>query len=449
MSLSTVGHGILSSNHKVLTSPAAVSAPKASAKVLIPAKSGESETEDVGEKSSSSAPGDILGLANYATDDDDDDEDDEIPSSGVPNYGKDVLLQLSIVRKTSNDRHELHDATANGSSPVELEENSRSRTSLQNNLSKASSFDSKYNNSAAVSDIGYDRNKSEENNVDKHLKDGTAASRLKDVVGLVKRELPMENVNDKKTAKTDPHGRESRMKPDKHESKRSYLKDNKEVESGTIRKDEKGDEKRRRQDDKPLRKERTDDRNGSKEKIKDQNVKPGEKSKESDSSKRSSHPDVEEDRRETDRLRRDSSKEDVSRKRERTKNKEDDRSRRKHSTDSSRHKRRRSSSIDSRGRISKDNPINHANHSSDESSEDSKRFIIFQLTISPSVLLMLFSVHIQLCSAGSYIPGDVTYHHHQSDLGEGTIYQRFVCLFILCFLFWGKCRPLCSSSSDL
>lgn len=376
-----------------MTSPAAVSAPKASAKVLIPAKSRESETEDVGEKFSSSAPGDILGLANYATDDDDgdDDEDDEIPSSGVPNCGKDVLLQLSTVRKPSNDRHELHDATANGSSPVELEENSRSRTSLQNDLSKASSFDSKYNNSAAVSDIGYNRNKSEENNVDTHLKDGTTASRLKDAVGLVKPDLPTENVNDKKAAKTDPHGRESRMKPDKHdrhESKRSSLKDNKEVESGTIRKDEKGDEKRRRQDEKPLRKERTDDRNGSKEKIKDQNVKPREKSKESDSSKRSSHPDVEEDQRETDRLRRDISKEDVSRKRERTKNKEDDRSRRKHSTDSSRHKRRRSSSIDSRGRISKDNPINHANHSSDESSEDSKRFIIFQLTISPSVLLM-------------------------------------------------------------
>ncbi|KAM5567954.1 transcription elongation regulator 1 [Rosa sericea] len=337
---SEVGQGRLPSNHKVLPSTPAVSDAKASAKLLIPVKTREPETEDVSEKFSSSTPGDILGLANYATDDDDDDDDGggEIPSSGVPKSGKDQFT----VRKP----HESHDATANGSSPVELEEHRRSQTSLPDDLSK--------------SDISYNRNKSEESNVDKYLQDGITAEP----------ELSTENVNVKKTAKNDPQSRESRMKPDKHDrhgSKRSSFKENEEVDSGKIRTDEKGDENRRRQDERPLRKGRTDDRNGSKEKIKDQNVKPGDKAKESDSRKRSSHADVEEDKRETDRLR-SSSKEDVSRKRERTKNKEDDRSRRKHSTDSSRHKRRRSSSIDS-----KDNSVNHANHSSDDSSEDSKR----------------------------------------------------------------------------
>ncbi|XP_050374775.1 uncharacterized protein LOC126792389 [Argentina anserina] len=335
---SAVGLGKLPSNHKVLPPSPAVSATKASAKLLIPAKTRESET-DASEKSSSRTPGDILGLASYATDDDDDDDDNgsgEIPSAGEPKSGKD--------RFTVRNPHESNDATINGNSPVELEEHRRSRISLPNDLSK--------------SDIIHNRKKSEESNVDTYLQDFTTTEP----------ELPKENVNVLKTAKDDPQSRESRMKPDKHvrhESKRSSVEENKEVESGKIRTVEKDDENRRRHDERSLRKERTDVRNGSKERIKDQYLKSGDKAEGSDSRKRYSH---EEEKREKDRLHRDSSKEDVSRKRERTKSKEDDGSRRKHSTDSSRHKRRRSSSIDS-----KNNSVNHANHSSDESSEGSKR----------------------------------------------------------------------------
>ncbi|XP_070666468.1 uncharacterized protein [Malus domestica] len=330
------------SNHKVLPSPPAVTAPKASAKVLIGAKSKEYETEDV--KSSPTLPGDVLGLADYATDDED--EDSDIQSSGMPNSGKDAMLQQSSVKKPSNDRH---DATVNDRSSVELQEHSKSQTILESGRGKTSSLES------------YNRHKHDDSNGDRNLPDGTTASRLNDTVGIFKPELPKENVNVKTTPKDDPQVMESRMKPDKHdrdESKKSFVKDiNKEVESGKIRTDDKGDENRKGQ---YPRKERADDRNGSQVKVKEQSV------KESESRKRSSHADAKEGRRETERLHRAGAKEDKDRKRERTKDKEGDRSRHKHSTDSSRHKRRRSSSVGSRGRNSKDD-------SSDEASDDSKR----------------------------------------------------------------------------
>ncbi|KAM1831524.1 hypothetical protein ACFX13_021602 [Malus domestica] len=309
-----VEQSALISNHKVLPSPPAVTTPKACAKVLIAAKSKEYETGDV--KSSSTLPGDVLGLANYATDED---GDSDIQSSGVPNSGKDAELQQSTVRMPSNDRH---DATVNDRSSVELQEHGKSQITLP---------------------------------------DGTTASRLKDTVGIFKPELPKETVNVKNTSKDDPQVMESRMKPDKHdrdENKKSSVKDiSKEIESGKIRTDEKGDENRKGH---YPRKERTDDRNGSKEKVKEQSV------KESESRKRSYHADAKEDRRETERLHRANAKEDKDRKRGRTKEKEGDRSRHKQSTDSSRHKGRRSSSVGSRGRNSKDD-------SSDEASDDSKR----------------------------------------------------------------------------
>ncbi|XP_068326029.1 uncharacterized protein [Pyrus communis] len=332
----------LISNHKVLPSPPAVTTPKASAKVLIAAKSKEYESGDV--KSSSTLPGDVLGLANYATDDEDGDSD--IQSSGVPNSGKDAKLQQSTVRRPSNDRH---DATANDRSSVELQEHSKNQTILESGRGKTSSLES--NN----------RNKNDDSNGDRILPDGTTASRLKDTVGIFKPELPKETVNVKNASKDDPQVMESTMKPDKHdrdENKKSSVKDiNKEIESGKFRTDEKGDENHKGH---YPRKERTDDRNGSKEKVKEQSV------KESESRKRSSLADAKEDRRETEQLHRASAKEDKDRKRGRTKEKEGDRSRHKHSTDSSRHKGRRSSSVASRGRNSKDD-------SSDEASDDSKR----------------------------------------------------------------------------
>ncbi|XP_048440913.1 transcription elongation regulator 1-like isoform X2 [Pyrus x bretschneideri] len=332
----------LISNHKVLPSPPAVTTPKASAKVLIAAKSKEYETGDV--KSSSTLPGDVLGLANYATDDEDGDSD--IQSSGVPNSGKDAKLQQSTVRRPSNDRH---DATVNDRSSVELQEHSKNQTILESGRGKTSSPES--NN----------RNKNDDSNGDRILPDGTTASRLKDTVGIFKPELPKETVKVKNTSKDDPQVMESTMKPDKHdqdENEKSSVKDiNKEIESGKIRTDEKGDENRKGH---YPRKERTDDRNGSKEKVKEQSF------KESESRKRSSLADAKQDRRETERLHRASAKEDKDRKRGRTKEKEGDKSRHKYSTDSSRHKGRRSSSVGSRGRNSKDD-------SSDEASDDSKR----------------------------------------------------------------------------
>ncbi|KAA8529630.1 hypothetical protein F0562_034270 [Nyssa sinensis] len=108
--------------------------------------------------------------------------------------------------------------------------------------------------------------------------------------------------------------------------------------------------------------------------MKEPGIKSGEKAKESDSRKKSTHPDGKEDRKETERDRRASAKEYSNRKRERGKDEKGERSRHKHSSESSRHKRHRSSSVGSRGRNSKDNSVvSHANDSSDEASDDSRR----------------------------------------------------------------------------
>lgn len=348
---------------------------KATAKVIIPAKANESENEGIGVKSSSSLPGDVLGLANYATDDEDDDEDDEIQGSKVPNSKKKVSLQHINDAKPSEDGHSV--AANDKSSFVQPEEQSSSQTKVESGPIKTSSIESKYGDSNAIADFSCSKNQKVESNGDGNTLDET--SRSKDFIGIVKSELPEDNVNLKKISKDDSQGKETRKKPDKndHEGRNSSFgkKSHKEVESGKIRKDEKGDDIRRRQDERHPRKEKTDERNGSKDRNKELSGKHGEKVKESESKRRSSNLDVKEDRKEPERQHKASAKDEVNRKREHAKDKDDDRSRQKLGSDSSRHKRRRSSSISSRGR-NKDNLVNRANDSSSEASDDSKRCTI-------------------------------------------------------------------------
>ncbi|KAK9277158.1 hypothetical protein L1049_006697 [Liquidambar formosana] len=374
------------SNHRLSPSPPAVPTPKASAKVLIPVKAKETETKDVSGKSSSSSPGDVLGLSSYASDDD----DDEIQSPSVPNSRKNHFRQHSSIQKHSED---IHDAVENGGSQAEIE-HIRDLTNLENDSSKTSSTGAKNNHSAVVSELehgnvgpsSYSKIVSgvigDDIDGGGEVLDGIHASESKYNVGekvVRKPELPGENVNAKKSMPDDSQGREARIKSDKndrYEAKRSsagkdFVKD---VESGKIRADERGDENRGRQDERQLKKEKMDDWNGSKERRKEHGAKPQEKAKESDSRKKFTHLDVKEDKKEMERGKRASAKEDNGKKRERLKDEKEDRSRHKPTSDSSRHKRRRSPSSSSRGRNGKDNSVlSHANDSSDETSEDSKR----------------------------------------------------------------------------
>ncbi|KAF3944800.1 hypothetical protein CMV_028767 [Castanea mollissima] len=353
-------------NHKVSpSSHPAVPVPKPSAKVLIPTLAKDSDTKSVGEKSSTSSPGNILGLANYASDDDD--GDDEIKSSSVPNSNP--VLQQSSIEKLSED---AYGATENGISKVELKEDNNSQKTKESNNGDTIS---EMNNNRVDRDMGHSYSSkvvSEDTddgiNVSGKMLDGTKSSRSKNTAGVMESEHPGEYVNVKRASTDDPHHSETRRKLDKsdrHESKKSSGKD-----GSKIRADENGDE-RRRQNERHSRRGKEDD--GSKERKKDQSSKPGEKTKDSESRKRSDRLEVKDDRKETERLHRASAKEDTKRKQERRKDEEEDRSRHKNASESSRHKRRRSSSISSKGRNSKDNSVSHANDSSDDASDNSKR----------------------------------------------------------------------------
>ncbi|XP_043805422.1 filaggrin isoform X2 [Manihot esculenta] len=353
-----VEHNTVTSNHEAAPSPPGVPTLKASAKVLVPVKARESETEDASEKSSSGAPGNVLGLANYASDDEEED-DDEIKSSSMPNLRKNGVLQQSSnsVPKFSQD---MHDVAENGSSPLERGMGSRGQTNLEDVLRKTSSIESKSTTSAALSELSepkvVPRGMDLEINIDSQKSTHAAnGSGMRAAFG--------ENVEE------DSQVKETRMKlheDNRHESKRSYPgKDIKEAQHGS-RADEKEDGKRRRQDEAHVRKEKTDNQNDSKERMKERGDRTGENAKESESRKRSSHLDVKEDRKEAEKLHKSIAKED-NRKRGRAKDKEEDRARHKRTSDSNRYKRRRSSSTSSRGRNNKDND------SSDEVSDDPKR----------------------------------------------------------------------------
>lgn len=269
---------------------------------------------------------------------------------------------------------------SNGDSVNELSEKRTSRMSSDGNIG------SRYMSRTVIG-----AEEDEDNfRSDKRPESGDA-SRTDHVTGekAVITESPLDNTNSKKQVMDEARGKETRNKQDKDDmhgeiKRSSYGKDIvKEAASGKGRTDEREDERRRRQDERHMKRERerererTDDRNGSKEKMKEQGGNSREKAKESDSRKRSIHPDVKEDRKEKERDRRANAEDDGDRRRELTKDEKGERSRHRLASESSRHKRRRSSSVGSRGKSSKDNSVvSHANDSSEELSDDSKRLII-------------------------------------------------------------------------
>ncbi|KAE8711693.1 ABC transporter B family member 26 [Hibiscus syriacus] len=384
-SIVEVDHNTVASNHKVSPSSSLVPTPKASARVLVPGKAKESDTAE--EKSSSSSPDNVLGLANYASDDED--VHDETQSSRMPNSRSTDAVVQSSSKKLSQDS----DVTDNGNLQAVLDEH---KGAVKNFGS-----DMKSNNRSDTTDDSADRNYEKSfsskvvsgyrSNINSgKLQDGNNGSKMNDT--LVERvtkksdsELPGESAG-KRSTKPESQSRETRVKSDKndrHESRKSsFSKDpgsGRELEVIKSRGEQKGDENYMREDER-LIKQKIEDRSGSKEREKE--PKSAEKAKESDSIKRSSHHDTKNDKKDASRSNRAGAKEDVGRKRERTK--EEDRSRHKRGSDSSRHKKRRSLSSSSRGRKSKDNSSDHGNESSDETSDSSKRKSRSRKRSSPS-----------------------------------------------------------------
>ncbi|KAJ4823298.1 hypothetical protein Tsubulata_028573 [Turnera subulata] len=347
-------HSTMPSSHEVSPSAPAVSAPKASAKVLIPVKANESETEE----SSSGSAGNVLGLVNYASD-----EDDEIQSNNMSNSRKSSELQQPM--KVSEG---MHGALENGISQLEHGERSK-EANLEFGVRKTSSVGSNNNLNASMSELGDRENSSklvpESKDVNSSVDGskrlgGKNGSQLKATPedAMMESEPLSENSSRKKLVADDSEAREMRTKSSqdsRHESRSHSAKDFVEAESRTGA-DEKADHHHHRHDERHQRKEKKDDRNGSKDKKNERPGGAGEKGRESESQKRTSRLDSKKDRKEAEDSHRRNAKEDTGRKRERAKDKDEDRARHKLSSDSSKHKRRRSSSI-----------------SSDETSHDSKR----------------------------------------------------------------------------
>lgn len=388
-----VDHNTAASSYEVSPSTPAVPTLKASAKALISAKTKETDTDNVSGKSILSAPGDVLGLANYASDDD---EDDDIQKFGAPNSRRSTIHQPLTTKKLPDDLS----VVGNGCSLAETKENHKNKLNGESRPGRMSPNGTSSNHSAVVSELNNNvsgresmhstlRSRyssktqflaDETKNNGEYVVDGTDVFVPKDNVEekvVMKADPPVENVSAKKSTLDDNKGKETRSEPDKNESKRSSAGKEFFKEAEGDRTHVRADESHWRQDERKVKKEKTDDRNGSKEKVKEQSLKSGEKSKDADSKKRSSHPDDKEGRKETEKDRRTSGKEDNGRKRDRTKDEKGERSRHKLASDSSKHKRHRSSSVGSRGRNSKNQAVvSRTNDSSDESSDDSRRFVL-------------------------------------------------------------------------
>lgn len=81
-------------NPKLSPSASAFPTPKASAKVLVPAKAEGPENEDGNGKSTSMSPGDVLGLGSYASDDDEDDNNTVHPQPSTRKLASSLRVLL-------------------------------------------------------------------------------------------------------------------------------------------------------------------------------------------------------------------------------------------------------------------------------------------------------------------------------------------------------------------
>ncbi|XP_058109765.1 uncharacterized protein LOC131252967 isoform X2 [Magnolia sinica] len=388
-------------NQKASSPSHAVPTPKASAKVLIPVKVKIGEIDDATEKSNSSSPGNVLGLANYASD------DDEVQSSsmlstrqinGAAHQRSGDARILGVVPK-AEEKGTSPEHPSVGQRDVQSDTNrANTNGSLQNSSSdmtrKASPCaDSEFiyddgGSSAArggASGIPRDQSPIEAVKVVGFSHGHTDAIESKDDVkrkDCMKSELECGNIVSEKSMVGGSHVREARSRSDKddrHEGKQILA--SKDFVEGADAVEIKANHKHsasgvsRREEGRDLRKDKgANERNsGSKERGKDRGSLPGEKGRASESRKSSTHAESKDDKKETEKVKRVSAKEDSNRKRERRRDEMEDRSRHRDARDSHRYKRRRSSSDGSKGKDSKDNSVvSHASGSDDEASENSR-----------------------------------------------------------------------------
>ncbi|CAN8239225.1 unnamed protein product [Cochlearia groenlandica] len=331
----------------------------ASAKILV-------SVGDANKKDSSSSPGDLLGLASYASDDDDTDTD---AASNADASGSDGVKPLGM--RSTNDVHpqpsteKLLEPNAMVNARLDPEVELGKRSPKNNNSGFDHMLGSRRDDVEGDSNTNLDISASSGVHVD------TSGSRSNH---------PEKTDSDKDAILDEPQRKNSVLKPDINlhlDSSKSSGKD--------LNRDLSQD--RSRTDKTKTGNEKVDSQNGSKDRMKQKDIKSAEKVKGSESNKKSTDLHAKKDLRDAERPHRANSKEDRGRKRE--KEKEEKQSRHRHGEDSSKDKRRRSpisnngSSDDSirksrsRRRNASPSPVRsrrkRSSPSSDESSDDTRR----------------------------------------------------------------------------
>lgn len=305
-----------------------------------------------------------MGLANYASDEDDDVGDKEMYSSSVPTLAKGVAPMIS---GDERDRNGVNKAIENGRPPIKIEDSGRVRAEMESGSAKVNASKRKNSTDGIGSSV-------RQEDATAQLASGGAVDRMDFNRNKVYEDI---NTSGSRDATKDDVSMKSKHRSENVVSKKSDNSLDKETRfrssgadsDGKVKMDSKVNENQRK-DERDLRKERTE-RLDSKEMLEQR--KSEDRVKESHSRNRMNDVDGREDRKEAEQSYRSSAKEGDKRN-ERSKHKEEDRLGSEHSNDSRRHKRRRSSSTGSRGRNSKEN--SHVKSSSDEVSDDSRRFVI-------------------------------------------------------------------------
>ncbi|GAB2220459.1 hypothetical protein Drorol1_Dr00008110 [Drosera rotundifolia] len=400
-------HAAPASNDKSSPSPALL-APKASAKVLIPVKANESDAENASGKNGSRFTGNVLGLADYASDDDDDDENEDEDEKENQFSTKPMPSNTSLPITTAKDEISDNDAVANGHSNAASVESKKSIPDhvlgANSNTSTASVSE---NIGVIAANLGHNGLFNKEDSGDKSPldmavlsrkddvsidngkdSDGSDASNLKtDVYNLSGSNSECHEVDDvKKSTTVDSDVRESRQS-NRYESARSLDPgDSSEVIRTTKGKEEiKRDSNHGRQDAKQQKKDKTEDKHGFKVRSKEdvrhgfkerskEDVRHGQKTREANSRERSPRQGDRGSRKESERVDKVSDKHDTDRKRQQGKDEAAERSRDKVRVEVTKHKTRRSPSVGSRSRNGKDRSVvREHGDSSDEASDESRR----------------------------------------------------------------------------
>lgn len=363
------------SDHKATTSAPPVPSSIASAKVLLPIKDQENNSHSASENSASVPPANVLGLANYASEDDD--EDGEIQSSErfqkentlVQQSASSMFLKGMNVVGNGNSQEETREGLANHVTTESVPSISTSNVSAVNDSALITESDKK-RKSRLPENQGFNLS-SKVDGVIENVQIGLSDSKQKT-------EKLVDNLVSQNSGDDDSLEQETRNTLNKNDRRKDESnfggkeQKTKELHVDKERTHERGSESHSRHDERH-KKERKMDQNGSKDRVKEKAAKSAEKAKDSGSRKRLSPDFVKEGRKERQIDKSVSGKEESVRKRERVRERDDKREKIHHTnaSESSRHKRHRSSSVSSKGRENKDG--SGTSDSSNDSSDNSKR----------------------------------------------------------------------------